>query len=81
MPAPSYSDSNEKLIEALRATAGSSGYGSRTFDIAKAILDVKGQEDVVKQTRSLMYATWILASATIGLVLATIALVFVSLHH
>jgi len=78
MPAPSYSDSIEKLIEDMRATAGS---GSRQFDIAKAILDVKGQEAVARQTSSLKNATWILASATIGLVITTIGLVIVSLHH
>ncbi len=78
MPAPSYSDTIEKLVDDMRATAGS---GSRQFDIAKAILDVKGQEEDAKQTRRLKNATWILASATIGLVIATIGLVIVSLHH
>lgn len=75
MPAPSYTDSKVKLVEDMRATAGG---GSRQFDIAKAILDVKGQEEVVKQTRSLTIATWILAFATLGLVVATIVLVIVS---
>lgn len=76
MPAPSYNDSNEKLIKDMRATAGS---GSRQFDIAKAILDVKGQKEIAKQTKSLTIATWVLALATLGLLLATIALVSVSL--
>jgi hypothetical protein len=76
MPAPSYSDSTEKLIEDIRATAGS---GGRQFDIAKAILDVKGQQEVANQTKSLKKATWILALATVGLVLTSIALILVSL--
>jgi hypothetical protein len=76
MPAPSYSDSTEKLVEDMRATAGS---GSRQFDIAKAILDVKTQEEVASQTKSLKKATWVLALATVGLVLTSIALVITSL--
>jgi len=72
MPAPSYKDTKEKLIEDLRATAGSS---SRQFDIAKAILDVKGQEDIARYTNDLKKATWVLAMVTIGLVIATLALV------
>jgi hypothetical protein len=76
MPAPKYTDTKEKLIEDLRATEGS---GSRQFDLAKAILDVKGQEDVAKYTKDLKQATWVLAIATIGLVISTIALVYVSI--
>jgi len=76
MPAPSYTDSTEKLIEDMRATAGS---GSRQFDIAKAILDVKAQLEVAKQTKSLGNATWVLALATVGLMIATVGLVIVSL--
>ena len=76
MPAPEYRDSTEKLIEDMRATEGS---GSRQFDIAKAILDVKTQEEVANQTKSLKKATWVLALATVGLMLASIALVIVSL--
>ncbi len=72
---PQYSDSKEKLIEYIRATQGS---GSRQFDIAKAILDVKTQEDIVRETKNLNYATWGLAIATIGLVIATVVLIFVS---
>ena len=75
MPAPEYTDSKEKLIEDIRATAGSS---SRQFDIAKAILDVKGQEEIANQTKKLTKATWVLALATLGLVVATLVLVFVS---
>lgn len=76
MPAPSYADSKKKLIEDIRATVGS---GSRQFDIAKAILDVKGQEDIAKHTRDLKVATWVLAVATVGLVIATIGLVVVTI--
>ena len=76
MPAPSYTDSIKKLVEDMRATEGS---GSRQFDLAKAILDVKVQEEVAKQTKNLTLATWILAFATIGLVFATVALVFFSI--
>lgn len=68
-----YTDSKEKLIETMRGTAGNN---TRHFDIAKAILDVKGQEEVANQTKSLMKATWVLASATIALVGATTLLVF-----
>ena len=75
MPAPSYSDSKENLIESMRATSGS---GDRQFDIAKAILDVKGQEEVAKQTNKLARATWILAFATLGLVVATTVLIVFS---
>ena len=63
MPAPSYKDSIEKLVEDMRATEGS---GSSQFDIAKAILDVKVQEEVARQTKNLTKATWVLAFSTIG---------------
>ncbi len=76
MPAPNYKDSKEKLVEDMRATAGSF---SRQFDIAKAILDVKGQEEIAKQTKNLTIATWVLALVTLGLALSTIALVIVSI--
>lgn len=69
MPASSYTDAKEKLIEDLRATEGA---GSRQFDIARAILDVKGQEQIVKQTSVLVKATWVLAIATIGLVFVSL---------
>ncbi len=72
MKAPNYTDSKEKLIEDMRATPGS---GSRQFDIAKAILEIKAQEDVANQTKNLTKATWVLALATIGLAAATITLV------
>jgi len=75
MSAPSYTDLKEKLIEDMRATEGS---GSRQFDIAKAILDVKTQEDVANQTNRLTRATWVLAIATIGLLVATASLVLVT---
>ena len=75
MSAPSYYDSKEKLIEDLRATEGS---GSRQFDIAKAILDVKTQEEVAQQTKKLSVATWVLAFASIGLFIATVKLVIVT---
>jgi hypothetical protein len=67
--APKYTDSKEKLIDVMRKTTGT---GSRHFDIAKAILDVRGQEEVAKQTKSLKWATWALVGATIALVFATI---------
>jgi hypothetical protein len=73
MKAPSYTDSKEKLIEDMRATPG---FGSRQFDIAKATLEIKAQEDVADQTKRLTKATWVLALATVGLVVATIILVF-----
>ncbi len=72
MPAPEYTNTKKELIEIMRGTAGS---GSRQFDIAKAILDVKLQEDIAKQTEKLTWATWVLAFATIALVIATIILV------
>jgi hypothetical protein len=72
MPAPEYTNTKEELIEIMRRTVGS---GSRDFDIAKAILDVKLQEDIARQTKKLTWATWILAIATIGLVIATFSLV------
>jgi hypothetical protein len=77
MPAPKYTDSKEKLTEDMRATGGS---GSRQFDIAKAILDVKGQEEIAEQTKKLAIATRTLSFATIGLLFATLALVGVSLR-
>lgn len=76
MPAPNYKDSKEKLIEDMRATEGT---GSRQFDIAKAILEIKTQEEIANQSKNLTRATWILASATIGLLVATIVLVFVTI--
>lgn len=76
MPAPSYQDSKEKLIDDMRATAGA---GSRQFDIAQAILDVKGQEELASHTGNLVRATWALAFATIGLLISTVALIIVSL--
>lgn len=76
MTFPGYQDKKEKLIEDMRGTEGS---GSRQFDIAKAILDVKGQEEIANQTKNLSRATWTLAFVTLGLVIATIALVIVTL--
>ena len=76
MPAPRYTDSIEKLVEYLSATECST---SRQFDIAKAIIEVKLQEAIAKQTNKLTVATWTLAVATIGLVLSTLALVYVSI--
>lgn len=64
MPAPSYRDSKQDLIEAMRVTPGS---GSRQFDIAKAILDVKLQEEAAQHAKGLVFATWGLVIATIGL--------------
>jgi hypothetical protein len=76
MPAPAYNDSKEKLIETMRATSGS---GSRQFDIAKAILDVKAREELKDETKKLGIATWVLALATVGLVIATIGLLIVTI--
>lgn len=73
MSASNYTDSKEKLVEDMRATSGS---GSRQFDIAKAILEIKAQEEVANQTKNLTRATWVLAFATIGLLTTTIVLVF-----
>jgi len=77
MPAPKYTDSKRKLLEDMRITSGS---GSRQFDIAKAILEVKTQEEVAKQTKNLTMATWLLVFATIGLLAATVSLVFVTIE-
>lgn len=77
MPAPKYTDSKEELVELMRLTPGS---GSRQFDIAKAILEIKAQEEVAKQTKILTRATWLLAFATIGLLAATVSLVFVTIE-
>ena len=63
VPAPRYESSKRELIEAMRETAGQ---GDRQFDVAKAILEVKGQE-------SMRWATWVLALATIGLIVVTAA--------
>ena len=76
MKAPDYTNSKEKLINNMRSTAGS---GTRQFDIAKAILEIKAQEEMVNQTKKLSRVTWVLAVATIGLLLATLALVFVTI--
>jgi len=54
MPAPKYESTKRELIEAIRATPGE---GSRQFDIAKAILEVKGQEAMTRATRALVFAT------------------------
>lgn len=56
----------------MLATMGS---GYQQFDLAKAILEVKGQEEISNQTKKLTIATWILAFTTIGLVIATIFLI------
>ena len=69
MPAPKYESTKRELIEAMRAT---SGEGSRQFDIAKAILEVKGQEDMTRATRALVFAT-------IGLIAVTVAQVVIVL--
>lgn len=69
MAAPSYKDTKEKLIEIMR---GSIGTGSRDFDIAKAILDIKAQEGIKR-------ATWALAFATFGLIIMSIAQIMVAL--
>ncbi|MHB8277084.1 MAG: hypothetical protein ACYDIA_05470 [Candidatus Humimicrobiaceae bacterium] len=76
MPYPSYKDSIKKLVEDICATSGS---GSTQYDHAKAILDVKLQEMVVAQTKRLTFATWVLAFASVALVIATIGLIFVSI--
>jgi hypothetical protein len=73
-----YKDTKERLIENMRSTTG---VGARHFDVAKAILDVKGQEEIANQTSSLTKATRILAGATIALVVATILLVYVTIYH
>ncbi len=78
MPVPSYTDSEEDLINTLRLSAGS---GTRQLDVAKAILDIKNQKEVARQTKNLTIATWILAFSTIGLVIATIVLVIVTIHQ
>ena len=69
MPAPKYESTKRDLIEAMRATPGE---GSRQFDIAKAILEVKGQEDMTRGTRALVFAT-------IGLIAITVAQVVIVL--
>jgi hypothetical protein len=73
-----YKDTKGKLIENMGATTG---VGARHFNVAKAILDVKGQEEIASQTSSLTKATRILAGATIALVVATILLVYVTIYH
>ncbi|MFH1537306.1 MAG: hypothetical protein ABID45_04920 [Patescibacteria group bacterium] len=77
MANPKYSDSKEKLIEVLKGTSGS---GSQSYDIAKAILDVKIQEDHIKETKKLTFATWCLVFTTITLVLATIILAIITYY-
>ncbi len=72
MPAPSYKDSKEKLIEDMRGT------DVGQFDVAKAILEVKGQEEIALHTKQLTRATWVLALATVGLFFATVALIYVT---
>jgi len=71
MPAPKFESTKRELIEAMRATPGE---GSRQFDIAKAMLEVKGQEDM-------KHATWALVFATAGLIAVTVAHVVVALFH
>jgi hypothetical protein len=48
------------------------GSGSKQYDHAIAIL-------YVKQTKRLTFATWVLAFASVALVIATIGLIFVSI--
>ena len=67
MPTSKYESTKRELIEAMRASAGE---GSRQFDIAKAILEVKGQEDMTRATRALVFAT-------IGLIAVTLAQVVI----
>lgn len=69
MPTPSYKNTKQELIEIMRGTIGT---GSREFDIAKAILDVKAQE-------SMKYATWALAFATFGLIITSAVQIVVTL--
>jgi hypothetical protein len=64
-----YESTKRQLIEAMRATYGE---GSRQFDIARAILEVKGQEDMTRATRALVLAT-------IGLIAITLAHVVIVL--
>lgn len=70
MSVASYENTKKELIEIIRATSGT---GDRQFDIAKAILDVKLQENIAKQTGKLTFATWGLVIATAGLIFATIS--------
>ena len=77
-------DSKETLIENLKG----SGSGAPDFDLAKVILEVKGQEAIeeqnkrlVEQTKHLVTATRVLAFSTIALVISTIALVIATFSY
>lgn len=61
MSAPSYQSTKEELINKMRGTAGS---GQREFDIAKAFLDAKLQEDMIKHTENMVIYSYNLTRAT-----------------
>ena len=70
------SDTKEKLIETMQSGMEADRH---QIEIAKAILDVKGQEEMADQTKKLSMATWVLAIATLALVLATIGLIIATI--
>jgi hypothetical protein len=65
MAAPKYESTKIELIEIMRHTVP----GGREYSVAEAFLKLKNSEI---QT----FATWVLAFATVGLVLATLVLAF-----
>jgi hypothetical protein len=69
MAAPKYESTRRELVEVMRRATGQ---GDREFDIAKAFLEIKAQESVGR-------ATWVLALATVGLIVATVVNVIVTL--
>lgn len=68
MPAPSLESTAKELIEVMRSSATE----SRDYKIAQAFL-------VVKNQRAMTRATWAVAFATAGLILATAVSVVVAL--
>ena len=67
MPAPQVEASQSELIKVLRNNATS----SREYIVAKDLLELKHQEELVRQTKTLSFYTAVLAFATIVLVAAT----------
>ena len=68
MPVPSYKNTKKELVEIMRATHGD----GRIFNIAKAILEIKTQEDMNK-------ATWALVFVTVGLIVTSTVQVILTL--
>ena len=72
MSTPSHTQSSEELIEVMRGLLPS----DRNYALAKDFIEFRYSERLIRETRFLKWATWGLVMATAGLILSTIAPLF-----